>query len=66
MISPSAHEALHTAYLLSDMFDRHLRDHPAVRADPQLAAKAEELSLQLGEFYQAVGTSTATAETWPR
>lgn len=58
----SQHEALHTAYLMSDFFDRHLLDQTFVQADPELKAAAENISDALGEFYQQCGRRLATAE----
>ena len=49
------HEALHTAYLASDFFDRHLLEQDFVQSDPDLRAKANQISEALGEFYQMCG-----------
>lgn len=49
------HEVLHLAYVVGDMFGRHLLDHRAVQSDPVLLAKAEHLIELLGDFYQAIG-----------
>lgn len=51
----SRHEALHTAHLLSDMFDRHLLVHPAVTHDAVADRLAKAISERLGELYQALG-----------
>lgn len=50
----SRHEVLHLAYVVGDMFGRHLLDHRAVQGDPVLLAKAEQIIDLLGDFYQAV------------
>jgi hypothetical protein len=49
------HEALHTASIASDFFDRHLADHVAVQQDPEVKAAAEKISELLGDFYQLCG-----------
>ena len=49
------HEVLHTAFVVSDPFDRHLLEATAVRANPVLLAKAEAISELLGDFHQAAG-----------
>ncbi len=50
------HEALHTASLVLDMFDRHVLNHPAVEhADEQLRAQAEITLEALYDFYNLCG-----------
>ena len=53
----SLHEALHTASIVSDMFDRHLAAHPAVEGNEALRGSAQRLSSALGEFYQQIGAA---------
>ena len=49
------HEALHVAWMIEDMFDRYLVEHPAVRGDAKLYAKALKVHEALCGFYQEVG-----------
>lgn len=56
------HEVLHLAYVVGDMFGRHLLDHRAIQGDPILLAKAEHIIELLGDFYQAIGNSMAEGE----
>lgn len=53
-----AHEALHTAYVVSDVFERHVVEHPFVAGDPSLKAMAEQIAEQLGDLYQELGKRT--------
>lgn len=56
------HEVLHLAYVVGDMFGRHLLDHRAIQGDPILRAKAEHIIDLLGDFYQAIGNSVFDRE----
>ena len=49
------HEALHTANIASDFFDRHLLAQPYIQSDPDLAKAASAISDRLGDFYQMIG-----------
>jgi len=49
------HEALHTASIASDFFNRHLAEQRAVEANPKLRAAADHISTALWEFYQMCG-----------
>jgi hypothetical protein len=51
----SKHEVLHTAYLASDFFDRHLLEHVAVVSSRELKKAAAEVSDKLADFYQLCG-----------
>lgn len=52
----SALEALHTAYLIADMFYRHVEEHPFVQAYPALVEKAKAINDAMGALYQAIGS----------
>lgn len=58
-----AHEALHTASLVEDIWDDHIREHPFVQGNPDLLALAKSISHLLGDFYQAVGIKAEFEET---
>lgn len=49
------HEALHTAYIMARMWSDFVEDHATVAGNPELKAKAEQISEGLNAFYQAVG-----------
>ena len=50
------HEALHTASVVMDMFDRHLLSHPAIEyGDEELRAAAQTTFETLFDFYQLCG-----------
>jgi hypothetical protein len=50
------HEALHVAYLMEDMFERYLLNHPAVKIDAKLHQRAREAHKVLFDMYQAIGS----------
>ncbi|WP_170386987.1 hypothetical protein [Ruegeria atlantica] len=51
----SAHEALHTAYVLMDSYGSYVGEHPWVEANPEIAAKVETAMEAMMEVYQAIG-----------
>jgi hypothetical protein len=51
----TAHEAMDRAHLIADIFDKHLRLHPFIAGQPELANRAEQIADQLGALYQAIG-----------
>lgn len=53
----SRHEVLHTAHVLSDLFDRHIARHQFTLAHPELAKAADDIGAALADFYQAVGNT---------
>lgn len=59
------HEVLRLAYVVGDMFGRHLLDHKAVQGDPVLLAKAEHIIELLGDFYQTIGSSLYEGDDRP-
>lgn len=52
--SYSYHEIVHSSLLQTENFERALLDHPALFHDPELYAKASEISEKMGELYQAL------------
>lgn len=58
----SHHEALHVAWLISDLFSQYLHDHPFVRSEPSLRREAEKIEDQLAGFYQLVGQFSPDCE----
>ena len=49
------HEALHVAYMLGEMVERYLVDHPSIQQDPAWLAKATLAMNTLGDLYQSIG-----------
>lgn len=52
------HEVLHTAHIMSSMWDKHILEHLAVDSNPELKAAAELISDKIGDFYQLVGAQS--------
>jgi hypothetical protein len=50
------HEAMDRAHVISCIFHEHIVEHTAVKATPELRAKAEEIAEALWDFYQLCGT----------
>lgn len=48
-------ELLSYSYITLDTFERHIMEHQALKKEPLLFKKAQEISRQLGEFYQEIG-----------
>jgi len=57
------HEVLHTAHIVSSMFDQFIREHPATQQSPALREAADSLSSALADFYQLAGAETAKEMT---
>lgn len=51
----SAHEVLHSSFIVAAMFDEYVAGHGYTRSDPMLAVAADRLSAMLHDFYQQVG-----------
>lgn len=51
----SAHEALHTAYVLMDSYGSYVGEHPWVEANPDIAAKVETAMEAMMDVYQSIG-----------
>lgn len=49
------HEALHVAWMLADIIDEHLLDHPAIRENPEWMLHADTAASELMELYQKIG-----------
>ncbi|MDD2878454.1 MAG: hypothetical protein PHZ23_14645 [Acidiphilium sp.] len=49
------HEALHMSFVLAEMVDRYLVEHPAIAGNEEWLAKATAASDALHGLYQAVG-----------
>lgn len=49
------HEALHMAFVLVDMVDRHLCEHPAIRQNPGWLAKATAARDALFALHREIG-----------
>ena len=49
------HETVDRAHMISCIFHDHIVEHRAVKATPELRAKADEIAEALGEFYQMCG-----------
>lgn len=49
-----AHESLDRMYVVMDMFNLYVREHPFVSKTPELEQKADRLSSALYEMYNAI------------
>ena len=49
-----AHEALDRAFLIEDMFDGYLVEHPFVSQNPHLKEQADKVSTALFDLYQMI------------
>ena len=49
------HEVLHTAFIMSEMWDNYILKHLVVVGNPELRAAAERIGDEIGAFYQLVG-----------
>lgn len=49
------HEVLHTAHIISSMFEDYIVTHRYTQSDPEILEAAEKISDALGDFYQLVG-----------
>ena len=49
------HEALHTTYVLREMLEAHISQHPAVMHDKKLSHLCDMADSAIGELYQAIG-----------
>jgi hypothetical protein len=54
-----AHEVLHTASMIADLFKSTIEQHRFTQSDPTIRAAAGALSAQLHDFYQLVGRANA-------
>jgi hypothetical protein len=50
----SKHEALDRSFLVMEMFNRYVLDHPSVEIDPELKIFAEQVSQNLYDFYNTL------------
>ena len=51
-----AHESLDRMFLVMEMFNQYVLDHPFVDKTPHLKARAEKLSTDMMEMYQRIGS----------
>jgi len=49
------HEALDRAYMIGDIIDRHLIQHPVCKLDKEVNQLVEEASMKIFEVYQLLG-----------
>lgn len=49
------HEALDRSYILGDMVDRNLIQHPVCKLDKEVNKLVEEAAMKLFEAYQLIG-----------
>lgn len=49
------HEALDRAYMIGDIIDRNLIQHPVCKLDKEVNALVEEASMKIFEAYQLLG-----------
>lgn len=53
------HEVLDRSYLLVDMFESYIAEHPLVIDTPGLSIEADNVVQSLHDFYQLVGQYNA-------
>jgi hypothetical protein len=63
--SMGCHEALHTAWIMVDTFDRHLLTHPAVVLNPDWYRRASRAHTELFELYQDIGAAEPETNVRP-
>ena len=56
------HEAMHMAFVVADMVDRHLRELPAILARPDWHEKVSIAVDALNDVYQAIGAEHSASE----
>lgn len=56
-----AHEALHMAYVVQDILDRHLLTHPAIVLNPAWYRRASRAAGELAALYQDIGAADPPA-----
>jgi hypothetical protein len=49
------HEVLHSAHIVSSMFEDFVLAHPYTQSDPAIRAAADKIGTALADFYQLVG-----------
>ena len=49
------HEALDRAYMIGDIIDRNLIQHPVCKLDKEVNALVEEAGMKIFEAYQLIG-----------
>ena len=57
------HEALHTAYVLLDTWEKHVMEAPATQDDEELKAQAEKAHQTMFDFYQMAGAALQRRES---
>jgi hypothetical protein len=55
------HEALHMASYFADAVHEHLRDHPAIAANPEWRELADKAVTALAKLYSAIGAEHLSA-----
>lgn len=49
------HEVVHTTFIMSDLWDNHILDHPLIEQNLKFRKEARKISDAIGAFYQLVG-----------
>lgn len=49
------HEVLHSAHIISSMFEDYVLAHPYTQNDPGIRDAADKIGAALADFYQLVG-----------
>jgi hypothetical protein len=49
------HEVLHSAHIISSMFEDFVLGHPYTQSEPTIRAAADKIGTALADFYQLVG-----------
>ena len=54
------HEVLHTAHIVTSLFEEYVVEHSYTQSDPEMLAAAEKISAALADFYELVGQKNLT------
>jgi hypothetical protein len=49
------HEALHTIYVVKEMFEQHVLEHPAIERNAIWLSMSDDIAVALFKLYQKVG-----------
>lgn len=61
--SKGCHEALHTAYLMTEIVGQHLLGHPAIVLNPDWYRRASRAVSEIAALYQDIGGAAPVART---
>jgi hypothetical protein len=50
------HEVIDRTYIIAEIIDQHLVQHPVFKAEKEFAEKVEQATMLLAEAYQIIGS----------